>query len=333
MIIVMAPGHTPEERARVEETIRSHGYRVVPIVGELRTVIAAVGDGDKDVLYQCESFPGVESAMRVLTPYKFVAKVPGRLRTVINVANTVIGEGTLRVIAGPCSVETEEGYLRIAKAVKEAGADLLRGGAFKPRTSPYSFQGLGEEGLRILARVGKELGLGVVTEVMSRDTVELVASYADILQIGARNMHNFALLKEVGRCEKPVFLKRGIAATIEEFLMAAEYIVSAGNPNVILCERGIRTFETATRFTLDINAVAVLKKRSHLPVFVDPSHATGHWELVAPAAKAAVAAGADGLMIEVHDDPASAVSDGIQSLLPHRFAALMHELRGKESAG
>jgi 3-deoxy-7-phosphoheptulonate synthase len=326
MIIIMGPGHTAENREAVEQFIQGHGYRAVPIFGELRTVIAAVGDGEKSVLLQCEAMPGVEKAMRVLSPYKLVARVEGGPRHVVRIGDVAIGGEAITVMAGPCSVESEESLDRIARAAFASGARILRGGAYKPRTSPYAFRGLGEEGLRILRRVADELGMKVVTEVMTVDAVAKVAAHADILQIGARNMQNFDLLLEVGRAGKPVLLKRGMAATVEEFLMAAEYILSEGNENVILCERGIRTFETATRFTLDINAVPLLALQSRLPIVVDPSHATGRWDLVIPAARAAIAAGADGLIVEVHDDPARAASDGGQSLKPKRFGELMKEI-------
>ncbi len=326
MIIIMGPGHTEADRKAVEDVIQHHGYRSVPIYGELRTVIAAVGDGDKSVLLQCEAMPGVEKAMRVLQPYKLVARVEGHERHRVKVGDVVIGGEEIVVMAGPCSVESEESLARIARPVAAAGAKILRGGAYKPRTSPYAFRGLGEDGLRILARVAGDLGMKVVTEVMTPEAVEKVAEFADILQVGARNMQNFDLLLEVGRAGKPVLLKRGMSATVEEFLMAAEYVLSEGNENVILCERGIRTFETATRFTLDINAVPLLKLQSRLPVVVDPSHATGRWDLVVPASRGAVAAGADGLIVEVHDDPARAVSDGSQSLKPKRFEQLLKDV-------
>jgi 3-deoxy-7-phosphoheptulonate synthase len=262
----------------------------------------------------------------ILQPFKLASREFKPSQTVVKIGDVEIGGDRLVVIAGPCSVETEDQILETAKTVKEAGATILRGGAFKPRTSPYAFQGLGEEGLRLLAAARKETGLAIVTEVLKPEDVDLVAETADMIQVGARNVQNFALLKRVGEVGKPVLLKRGIATTVQEFLMAAEYVLSEGNYNVVLCERGIRTFETATRFTLDLNAVPVIKKLSHLPVIVDPSHGTGHWEYVAPMAKAAIACGADGLMIEVHMRPEVAFSDGIQSLKPAAFRQLMQEL-------
>jgi 3-deoxy-7-phosphoheptulonate synthase len=271
--------------------------------------------------------PGVEKVMPVLKPYKLVSREFKPEPSVINVNGVKIGGKALCVMAGPCSVENREMLEETAKLVKQAGAQILRGGAFKPRTSPYSFQGLGEEGLKILRDVGKATGLSIVTELLDSRDVELVERYADIIQIGARNMQNFELLKEVGQSQRPVLLKRGLSATITEFLLAAEYIVSQGNFNVILCERGIRTFETATRFTLDLNAVPVIKRLSHLPIIVDPSHGTGSWEYVAPMSKAAIACGADGLMIEVHPKPEVALSDGPQSLLPKNFTQLIKDVR------
>jgi 3-deoxy-7-phosphoheptulonate synthase len=269
----------------------------------------------------------VESLVPILQPFKLASREVRAADTVVEVNGVRIGGGHVAVMAGPCSVESADQLRIVAEGVKAGGAHILRGGAFKPRTSPYAFQGLEEEGLRLLAEARKATGLPVVTEVLEPDRVGLVAEYADVLQIGARNTQNFSLLREVGQCGKPVLLKRGMATTIKEFLLSAEYVLAGGNPNVILCERGIRTFETATRFTLDLNAIPVIKKLSHLPVFVDPSHGTGHWEFVAPMAKAGLACGADGLIIEVHHNPAEALSDGPQSLKPDRFARLMDELR------
>jgi 3-deoxy-7-phosphoheptulonate synthase len=268
----------------------------------------------------------VESVVPILQPFKLASREFKPTKTVVKVRDVEIGGDQLPIVAGPCSVENEDQILETAKTVKEAGARILRGGAFKPRTSPYAFQGLGEEGLRLLAAARDETGLAIVTEVMKPEDVDLVAKTADMIQIGARNMQNFALLKRVGETKRPILLKRGISSTIQEFLMAAEYILSEGNYDVVLCERGIRTFETATRFTLDLNAVPVIKKLSHLPVLVDPSHGTGHWEYVTPLAKAAIACGADGLMIEVHMRPEIAFSDGVQSLKPANFRQLMQEI-------
>jgi len=327
MIIVMKSGAAEEDLQRVIHTIEELGYQSHVIRGTQRSVIGAVGDErGKARLQSLEALPGVESVVPILQPFKLASREFKPSQTVVKIGDVEIGGDRLVVIAGPCAVETEDQILETAKTVKEAGATILRGGAFKPRTSPYAFQGLGEEGLRLLAAARKETGLAIVTEVLKPEDVDLVAETADMLQIGARNMQNFALLKRVGEVKKPVLLKRGISSTIQEFLMAAEYVLSEGNYNIVLCERGIRTFETATRFTLDLNAVPVIKKLSHLPVIVDPSHGTGHWEYVTPMAKAAIACGADGLMIEVHMRPEIAFSDGIQSLKPAAFRQLMQEV-------
>jgi len=327
MIIVMKSGAAEEDLQRVIHTIEELGYQSHVIRGTQRSVIGAVGDErGKARLQSLEALPGVESVVPILQPFKLASREFKPSQTVVKIGDVEIGGDRLVVIAGPCSVETEDQILETAKTVKEAGATILRGGAFKPRTSPYAFQGLGEEGLRLLAAARKETGLAIVTEVLKPEDVDLVAETADMLQIGARNMQNFALLKRVGEVKKPVLLKRGISSTIQEFLMAAEYVLSEGNYSIVLCERGIRTFETSTRFTLDLNAVPVIKKHSHLPVIVDPSHGTGHWEYVTPMAKAAIACGADGLMIEVHMRPEIAFSDGIQSLKPAAFRQLMQEV-------
>ena len=269
---------------------------------------------------------GVESIVPILKPYKLASRQVKTGRTVLNIDGVQIGGDRVVVAAGPCSVETREQVMETAVAVQSAGARLLRGGAFKPRTSPYSFQGMGEDGLKLLVEARAVTGLPIVTEVMAPEDVDLVAEYADVLQIGTRNAQNFPLLKRVGKTRKPVFLKRGMSSTIQEFLMSAEYILSEGNPDVILCERGIRTFETMTRFTLDLSAVPVLKEESHLPIFVDPSHSSGHWRYVAPMALAAIAAGADGLLVEVHPRPAEALCDGPQALKPDTFQAMMDTL-------
>jgi len=329
MIIVMKSGAVKKDKDEVLKRIRELGYKPHVIHGTTRDVIGAIGDErGKLVLQSIESMPGVESVVPILQPYKLASKEVKKEPSVIAITDTVrIGGPQIIVMAGPCSVESEEQIIATARAVKAAGATVLRGGAFKPRTSPYSFQGLEEEGLKMLARARKETGLPVVTEVINPETVDLVAEYADILQIGARNSQNFALLKKVGQVRRPVLLKRGMSMTIQEFLMSAEYVLAEGNQAVILCERGIRTFETATRNTLDLAAVPVLKGRTHLPVIVDPSHGTGNYHYVAPMALAAVAAGADGLMIEVHPDPEHATSDGPQSLKPNKFALLMEQLR------
>jgi 3-deoxy-7-phosphoheptulonate synthase len=333
VIVVMQAGAAKAEIDGVVAEIEHLGYRPHPIYGVERTVIGCIGDErGKARLQALESMPGVEACVPILKPFKLASREVKRENTVIDVALGVrVGGPMLAVMAGPCSVESEEQILETARAVKRAGANILRGGAYKPRTSPYSFQGMEEDGLRLLAKAREETGLPVVTEVVDPHDVDVVAEHADILQVGARNVQNFTLLKRLGRASKPVLLKRGMMSTLQEFLMAAEYILSEGNPNVILCERGIRTFETATRNTLDLNAVPVLKEWTHLPVIVDPSHGTGHWQYVTPMAYASIAAGADGLMIEVHPDPAHALSDGGQSLKPKRLEALMETL-GKFAA-
>ena len=328
MIIVLKPNATKKQLDHLLERIKALGLKAMISKGTERTIIGVIGPEDALRVQPLEVIPGVEKVMPVLKPYKLVSREFKPESTVVDVGGGLkVGGKALVVMAGPCSVENREMLFEIAKAVKHAGAHMLRGGAFKPRTSPYSFQGLGEEGLKYLREAGDATGLKVVTELMDVREIELIEQYADIIQIGARNMQNFELLKEVGQSKKPVLLKRGLSATINEFLLAAEYILSQGNFNVILCERGIRTFETATRFTLDLSAVPVIKKLSHLPVVVDPSHATGEWDYVAPMANAAVAAGADGLIIEVHPNPEVALSDGPQSLLPKKFAALVTSVR------
>ncbi len=327
MIIVMKPGATQKQIEAVEKQLQELGFHTHPIYGEVKTVIGAIGDKRMVKANNIVHMDGVENIVPIMSPYKLVSRELINENTIIDIDGVSIGGSELAVMAGPCAVESEKQLMEVAIKVKEAGAKILRGGAYKPRTSPYSFQGLEEEGLKLLANVGKETGLKIVTEVVDTRDVELVSQYADILQIGARSMQNFRLLSECGKASKPVLLKRGLSATIEEWLMAAEYILSAGNPNVILCERGIRTFETATRNTLDINAIPVVKELSHLPIIVDPSHATGNWRWVEAVAKASIAAGADGLMIEVHPDPSSASSDGPQSLKPEKFSDLMMGLK------
>lgn len=319
---------TKQDVEDVVRRVKDFGYTPKLIEGSLRTVVAALGDArDKARLQALESLHHVESVMPILKPYKLCSREVKAEDTVVDVKGVRIGGGEkLAVMAGPCSVEGREQLLETAWAVKKAGASILRGGAFKPRTSPYSFQGMEEEGLKLLRDVSDETGLPVVTEVMNPRDAELVHRYTDIMQIGARNVQNFSLLREVGRMEKPILLKRGLSTTIEEWLMSAEYILSEGNDKVILCERGIRTFEKATRNTLDLSAVPVVKERSHLPIIIDPSHGVGYWQYVASMSKAAVAAGADGLMIEVHWRPEEAFSDGPQSLKPGKFAKLMAEL-------
>jgi 3-deoxy-7-phosphoheptulonate synthase len=327
MIIVFEKGATEEQVKHVVERIEKLGLKAMVSRGVERTIVGVIGPEDVARLQPFEAFSGVEKVMPVLAPYKLVSREFKKEDSVIKIREGVeIGSRQVVVIAGPCSIESEEQLFQIAKNVKEAGAKILRGGAFKPRTSPYTFQGLGEEGLKILKEVSSQLDIPTVTEVMDTRDVELVARYSDILQIGARNMQNFNLLKEVGSTQKPVILKRGLSATVKELLMSAEYILTGGNFNVILCERGIRTFEDATRNTLDLSTIPLVKKFSHLPIIVDPSHATGKWALVAPLSKAAVACGADGLLIEVHPKPEEALSDGPQQLLPERFTQLMKEL-------
>src|SRR5215831_167865 len=328
MIISMRLHATKEEVDQVRARIEEFGYKVHSIEGEERVVIGAVGVGDVTACIESlEAMPQVEKAVRISAPYKFVSREFRNFKTEIKVANATIGGDEFVVMAGPCSVESEKQILESAEIVARHGAKLLRGGAFKPRTSPYDFQGLEEEGLKLLAEAREKTGLKIITEIITPENIELVNQYTDIFQVGARNMQNFALLKKLGRVSKPVLLKRGMMSTLKEFLMSAEYIVSQGNPNVILCERGIRTFETYTRNTLDISAVPALKQLSHLPVFVDPSHGTGKRSLITPVSKAAVAVGADGLIVEVHPNPEDAYSDGQQSLLPDEFDELMEGVK------
>lgn len=326
MIVVMQPGATQEQVREVEQRLRELGFKSHPIFGEERTVIGAVGDKKVLTLEAIINLPGVEKMVPIMKPFKLVSRELKKVKTVVEVRGVTIGGDQLVVMAGPCAVESWEQLIEAAWVVKEAGAQVLRGGAFKPRTSPYAFQGLEEKGLEMLARAREETGLPIVTEAVDTRDVTLVAHYADIIQIGARNMQNFQLLREAGLTGKPILLKRGLAATVEEWLMAAEYIMAAGNPQVILCERGIRTYENATRNTVDISAVPLIRENSHLPVIVDPSHGTGSWKLVIPMAKAAVAAGADGVMVEVHPDPSRALCDGPQSLHPENFKRMMAEL-------
>jgi len=319
---------TKEEVDQVRARIEGFGYKVHSIVGEERVVIGAVGTGDVTACIESlEAMPQVEKAVRISAPYKFVSKEFRPEKTEITVAGATIGGDEFVVMAGPCSVESEKQILESAEIVAKNGAKLLRGGAFKPRTSPYDFQGLEEEGLKLLAKARKLTGLGIVTEVMSDRDVDLVAEYADVLQIGARNMQNFALLKTLGKCGRPILLKRGLSATVKELLMSAEYIVAHGNSDVMLCERGIRTFETVTRNTCDIGAIAALSEMTHLPVILDPSHAAGKRSLVPALARAGVAVGADGLIVEMHPNPEKAVSDGAQSLDPKQFAKMMADLK------
>ncbi len=327
MIVSMKLGAPKEQVEHVCKRIEAFGYKVHSIRGDERVVIAALGIGDvTHCLESLEAAPGVESAVRISAPYKLVSRQVKPERSQIRVDGAVIGGGEFIVIAGPCSVESEKQLMTTARAVARCGARLLRGGAFKPRTSPYDFQGLELEGLKLLRQAREETGLSIITEVMTDSDVGLVAEYADVLQIGARNMQNFALLKALGKIGKPVMLKRGLSSTIKELLLSAEYVVSHGNPDVILCERGIRTFETATRNTFDIGAVPVLHEMTHLPVVLDPAHATGKSSLIPSLARASVAVGADGLMVEVHPSPEEAFSDGAQSLTCEQFERMMREM-------
>jgi 3-deoxy-7-phosphoheptulonate synthase len=328
MIIVMRSHAEPTQIEAVVKRVEEMGYKVHLSRGEARTIIGIIGADEH--LIQNEAFEvmdGVEKTMRVMQPFKLASRDFSETNTVINVKGVEVGGKRIVVMAGPCSVESREMILESAQMVKEAGASILRGGAYKPRSSPYSFQGLGEEGLKYLAEAREKTGLPIITEVMGPDDVELVGEYTDIFQVGARNTQNYSLLKALGKQRKPVFLKRGISGTIQELLMSAEYILAGGNMNVMLCERGIRTYETATRNTFDVNAIPVLKDLTHLPIVADPSHGTGMSQLVGRISLAAVAAGADSLMIEVHPNPARAWSDGAQSLTPERFQQLMGEVR------
>src|SRR6195256_1173917 len=328
MIISMRLHSTPEEIAEVRKQVEHFGYKVHSIEGEERVVIGVVGIGDVTAcLESVEAMPQVEKVVPISAPYKFVSKEFRRGRTRIKINGTEIGGNEFVVMAGPCSVESEKQIMQAAEGVAQAGAKMLRGGAFKPRTSPYDFQGMEEEGLKLLQKAREQTGLAIITEVMSDRDVDLIAQYADVMQVGARNMQNFILLKALGKCRRPVLLKRGLSSTIKELLMSAEYIVAHGNSDVILCERGIRTFETATRNTCDIAAIPVLNELTHLPVILDPSHATGKRSLVPALARAAVAIGADGMIVEMHPQPEKAVSDGAQSLNPQQYARMMADLK------
>ncbi|MDI6744965.1 MAG: 3-deoxy-7-phosphoheptulonate synthase [Thermodesulfovibrionales bacterium] len=329
-IIVLNQKATEKNINHILRKLESKGLKATISRGTEKTVIGVIGDTSRITEEEENAvrvMKGVEDVVRILKPYKLASRDFKAQNTIIKVKGKVIGGKKIPVIAGPCAVENRVIMMNIAEKVKAAGASFIRGGAYKPRTSPYSFQGLGEEGLKHLAEASRKTGLPVVTEIMDPRDMETILQYTDIIQIGARNMQNFRLLLEVGMCNKPVLLKRGLSATIKEWLMAAEYVMSKGNQEVILCERGIRTFETATRNTLDLSAVPVLKQKTHLPVVVDPSHGVGKWDLVAPMAKAAVAVGADGLLIEVHTNPENAMSDGEQSLKPDAFKKLMSELK------
>jgi 3-deoxy-7-phosphoheptulonate synthase len=326
MLVVMEKGVTEEQIRAVEERIRAMGLKPHPIPGAERTAIGITGNHGPLDPAEFEMMPGVQEAIRVTKPYKLVSREVKAADSAVQVGGVTIGGRRITVIAGPCAVESEFQTLTIARKVAEAGADLLRAGAFKPRTSPYSFQGLGLEGLKILARAREETGRPVVTEAVDEESMAMVEDYADAVQIGARNMQNFSLLKRAGKSKIPVFLKRGLSATLDEFLMAAEYIVSEGNYRVFLCERGVRTFADHTRNTLDLAIVPAVKHASHLPILVDPSHGTGRRDKVGPLARAAIAVGADGVMVEVHHDPGKALSDGPQAILPEQFSELMRDL-------
>ncbi len=327
MIVVLETGTAEKQIEEIIRVLHDHGFDVHRSTGVQHTVLGAIGVHPEFDHRQIELLDGVAEVVRVTDPFKLASRAFKREGSVFDVSGVKIGGPEVIVMAGPCSVETEEQVFKIAKYVKDSGAKILRGGAFKPRTSPYSFQGLGEQGLKLLRSAADEYKLKVITEVMDKSQIDLVEKYADILQIGARNMQNYMFLKDLGKASKPVMLKRGIAATIEEWLMSAEYILAGGNEKVILCERGIRTFETATRNTMDISAIPVIKKKSHLPIFADPSHGVGIRDKVIPMARASVAAGADGIMVEVHHDPDRALSDGAQSLYPNQFEQLMKEVR------
>ncbi len=328
LVIVLKEPVRQEDIDKIVERLQGVGAEAHISRGQYKTVIGVIGDREKVMQIPFEAYPFVEAVVPIMKPYKLVSREFATGTSVVKTGNTAVGPPNFSVIAGPCSVESEEQVLEAARAAREAGASLFRGGAYKPRTSPYAFQGLGIEGLRILSRAREETGLPVVTEVLDPRDVTQVAEHADVLQIGTRNMQNFLLLKEVGSANKPVLLKRGMSSTVEEWLMAAEYVAKEGNGNIILCERGIRTFETATRNTLDISSVPVVHALSHLPVVVDPSHATGRRDLIAPLVKAALAVGADGVMVEIHPRPSEALCDGPQSLDLREFKEMMEELRG-----
>ncbi|MEN6351784.1 MAG: 3-deoxy-7-phosphoheptulonate synthase [Syntrophomonas sp.] len=332
MIIVMERNAGSEQTDLVNERLRDHGFQVHLSQGVERTIIGAIGERTQAIMELFETLPGVEKVVPIVQPFKMASREFRSQPSVVGVGNTVIGDGRVQIIAGPCAVEGREKFLEIALMVKEAGATMLRGGAFKPRTSPYSFQGLEKEGLEILAEARQLTGLPVVTEIMDTRLIPLVAEYADLLQVGARNMQNFFLLRELGKIDKPILLKRGPSATIEEWIMAAEYIISSGNPQVIMCERGIRTFENYTRNTLDLSSVPLIKQLTHLPIIVDPSHGTGKSKLVEPMALAAIGAGCDGVMVEVHQNPSEALSDGPQSLIPDKFREMVIKVRRMTAA-
>jgi 3-deoxy-7-phosphoheptulonate synthase len=327
MIIVLRPSATEEQIQHIHDRVRELGFQSRQVQGQHRSIIGVIGDDNLPQTETLAVLDGVEQVLRILKPYKLASRELHREDTIVHVGTVAIGGGSLALIAGPCAVESLDGLRLVAKRVKAAGANMLRGGAFKPRTSPYSFQGIGLEGLKMLQQVGKEVGLPVVTEVMNVRQVETVCEHADMLQIGARNMQNYDLLREIGQAKRPILLKRGLSATVKDLLMSAEYVLSSGNSQVVLCERGVRSFEDSTRNMLDLSAVPNVKSQCHLPIIVDPSHATGRADLVPAMAQAAIAAGADGIMVEVHECPERALSDGVQALVPDRFDELMGELR------
>lgn len=327
MIVVLEKTVNDKQLENIIKHLEDFGFAIHKSTGEERMILGAIGVQPNFDTRKIKILDGVEEVYRITESFKLASRSFKKDDTIIKIKEVVIGGNEVSVIAGPCSVESEEQIMIIAELVKKSGVKILRGGAFKPRSSPYSFQGLGEEGLKLLRKAGDEFGLLVITEVLENSMIDLVYKYTDIFQVGARNMQNYSLLKELGSAKKPVMLKRGLSATVEDWLMSAEYILSNGNPNVFLCERGIRTFETYTRNTFDISAIPVVHKRSHLPVFADPSHATGLRDKVIPMARAAVAAGADGLMVEVHHDPEKALSDGPQALLPNQFEEMMQQIR------
>jgi 3-deoxy-7-phosphoheptulonate synthase len=327
LIIVLEKGVRDELVEEIIKQVEDYGFSIHRSTGEDQIVLGAIGIQPNFDTRKIKILGGVSAVHRVTEPFRLASRGYKKENTVIKIGDVILGSSDIVTIAGPCAVESEKQIMTIAKAVKDAGAKILRGGAFKPRTSPYSFQGMGEEGLKLLRKAGDEFGLAVITEVMDPNRIDLIYQYTDIFQLGSRNMQNFPLLRELGKVDKPVMIKRGMSATIDEWLMAAEYILASGNENVMVCERGIRTFETSTRNTFDLSAIPVIHQRSHLPVIADPSHATGIRDKVIPMARAAVAAGTDGLMVEVHHDPSSAMSDGPQSLLPEQFKELMSQVR------
>ncbi len=327
MIIVLEKGVRDEQVEKIIKQVEDYGFSIHRSTGEEQIVLGAIGIQPDFDSRKIKILDGVSAVYRITEPFRLASRGYQKENTVIKIGDVIIGSNEIVTIAGPCAVESEEQIMTIAKIVKNAGAKILRGGAFKPRTSPYSFQGMGEEGLKLLRKAGNEFGLAVITEVMDPGRIELIYKYTDIFQLGARNMQNFPLLRELGKVDKPVMIKRGMAATIDDLLMSAEYILASGNEKVLVCERGIRTFETSTRNTFDLSAIPVIHQRSHLPIIADPSHATGIRDKVIPMARAAVAAGTDGLMIEVHHDPSSAMSDGPQALLPEQFKELMSQVR------